>query len=275
MKKTIHILTLLLALTGTIGAQEIHHLDTIQAPIVGFHVGGMVPSDRLSWGRTPDGDKVTSGSMFDLYTPPYLNFGLDFIYKFHNNWMLSFDGNLFFGNDNLRDRVARMDNIFTQDSIIVGTNGTDATVTCYNRGLAFKVGAGKLFPLSSQNPNAGLFGKIAAGWVQHQSVFFINEVNAPQIDGDYALLYDHQRRGFTLNESFGYMFMSNHRLLANFYVALELNQYWMHSTRDYILDHKMGLHGPDKNKYFDFSYSLKLCWMIPLTGKPSYDYYYF
>ena len=264
-----------LTLWRTATAQEILHPDTLQAPIIGFSFGVTAPSDKLSFGKDPDGNKVTDGSMYDLYKPPYLSFGLDFAYKLKSNWFFSFDGSIFFGSDNLKYRVDRMSGIFTRDSIIVGTNGTDAVVTCYNRGLTFKGGVGKLFPFSDKNPNSGIFAKLSGGYIQNQTIFMINEVNAPQIDDDYALLYDHQRRGFVLTESIGYLFMSNHRTLVNAYIALEVSQSWMHSTRDYIIDNMMGLHGPDPNRYFDMSYAIKLCWMFPLTGKPAYDYYYF
>jgi hypothetical protein len=37
----------------------------------------------------------------------------------------------------------------------------------------------------------------------------------------------------------------------------------------------MGLNGKDNNRYLDFMVGLKLTWMFPLTGKTSYDYYYY
>lgn len=277
MKRKSLIILLVAGLLGSLPqsySQEISHVDPLACPIIGVNFGVMAPSAALSKAVTPEGLRV-GGTMADMYLPPYLNFGVDFAYKYKNNWLLTLDGNIFFGSDNLDHRVERMSDLYTLDSIIPGTNGMDAVVTCYNRGFSLKAGVGKIFNFNDKNPNSGLLAKVSGGWMMNQTVFMINEVNAPQIDKPYNRLYDHQRSGFMLTESLGYMFMSNHRTLVNMYVAFEVSQSWTRSTRDYIIDDYMGLRGPDKNKYFDLLYSLKVCWMFPLTGKPVYDYYYF
>lgn len=271
---TILLLTLLTLGLGT-QAQEINHVDPLATPIIGFSFGVMHPSAAASHAITPTGESSTLGSMPDLYKSPFLGFGLDFDYKFKNNFLLTLDGNIFFGSDNLKDRTNRMSNVFTGDSIIVGTNGTDAVVTCHNRGLSLKAGIGYIFALNDKNPNSGILTKVNGGWTQNQTIFMINDVEAPQVTGDYGRLYDHQRRGFMLTESVGYIFMSNHKTLVNIYVAFEVSQCWTKSSRDYVIDDLLHLQGPDNNKYFDLIYSLKFCWMFPLSGKPNYDYYYF
>jgi len=270
-----HFSTILLVLTLALGlqAQEIDHVDPLGCPIIGFNISGILPSANLSTATAPDGSAAT-GTMSDLYKPPYLGFGMDFGYKFENNLLLSLDWNIIMGSNNLKDRVGRMPGVFTNDSIIVGTNGTDANVTCYNRGLNFKAGVGYIFKLDDSNPNSGILTKLSAGWMGNKTVFMINDVNAPQVDKPYSKLYDHRRSGFILTESVGYLFMSNHKTLVNMYVAFEISQYWSHSNRDYTIDNVMGLSGKDQNKYFDMLYSIKFCWMFPLSGKPAYDFYY-
>ena len=214
--------------------------------------------------------------MASLYKSPWLNFGVNGFYKYKSNWLVSLDFDLFFGNDNLKNRIERMRTVYSSDSIIIGTNGTDAIVTAFNRGLDFKVGVGKIIPVApKKNPNSGILLRLNGGMMFQQTIFSLNEVNAPQVDGDYALLYDHQRRGFLLNEALGFWFMSNRANLINFYISFEVTQCWTHSTRDYIIDDYLGLHGKDNNSYFDLLYSIKLCWMFPLKGKTSYDYYYY
>ncbi|MBQ9474542.1 MAG: hypothetical protein IJU81_09065 [Bacteroidales bacterium] len=248
---------------GTIWGQEKQTVDTIECPVVGFNFGTIVPG-----GGGNDG-------MRSLYKPPYLSFGLDAFYKYSNGWIVSLDGNLFFGNDNLKDRMSRMPNVYTRDSIIVGTNGTDAVVTCYNRGISVNAGVGRVLFSNAKNPNSGMLLLLKGGWLQNQTIFMQNDVNAPQIDGDYAYLYDHQRRGFALTEGIGYWFMGNHRNLANFYITLQVSQCWTHSTRNYVIDDLLGLRGADNKTHFDMLYTLKLCWMFPLKGKTTYDYYYY
>lgn len=257
-------------------AQEYTKPDTMECHIFGFNVGAICPSAKLSNVYLPDGSTSKNATMNSLYKAPWLDFGVSTYYKYKSNWIVDLDGDFWFGNDNLQNKEERLSNIYTQEGIIIGGNGADAVVTAYNRGLSFKVGGGKIIPLfPSKNPNSGILAKLSVGLMLHQTIFMKNEEKAPQLDGDYALLYDHQRRGFMLTEGLGYWFMSNNSNYYNFYIAFEISQNWSHSTRDYIIDDYLGLAGKDNNNYFDVTYSLKLCWMFPLKGKTSSEYYYY
>ena len=263
-------------LNGSVQAQLDLGLDTLQCHIIGFNVGPLVPSARLSQVTLSDGGTSRDATMASLYKAPYLGFGLDATYKYQSNWLVTLEGDIWFGSDNLQHRIERMGDVFSRDSIIIGTNGTDANVTCYNRGFSVQGGFGKIFPLDSEkNPNSGILARVSAGYMLQQTIFMVNDVNAPQVEDDYALLYDHQRQGFLLTEGVGWWFMSNHANLVNFYIAFEVSQCWSRSTRDYTIDHYLGLQGKDNNRYFDLIYSLKLCWMFPLKGKTSHDYYFY
>lgn len=250
--------------------------DTLECHIVGFNVGLKIPSASMSWGTTPEGLHSTNATMASLYEAPFLEYGINAIYKYQSNWLVTLDGNLWMGEDNLSHRVERLGSVFSRDSIVISNGGYDAKVTCYNRGFSVMGGVGKIFPLNAEkNPNSGILAKANAGYMLQQTIFMINDAQAPHLTDDYALLYDHQRQGFILGESVGFWFMSNHANLLNFYVELGLQQCWSRSTRDYIIDDYLGLRGPDKNRYFDMIYTLKLCWMFPLKGKQAHDYYYF
>ncbi|MCF0212128.1 MAG: hypothetical protein HUK17_04455 [Bacteroidales bacterium] len=262
MKKAL--LLSLLLLPAWLGAQVINKVDPLECHIVGVNVSGIVPSSLVA----------QQGNMRDLYKPPYLGFGVEGLYKYKNNFMLTLEGNITMGSDNLTLRTDRMPDVFTRDSIIIGMGGYDAMVTCYNRGLDLKVGLGYIFKLNDKNPNSGVLARVSGGWMTNKTVFMLNDAKAPQVEQPYDALYDHRRSGWMLTEGIGYQFMSNHKTLVNIYAIFEVSQCWSHSTRNYVIDEVMGLHGPDNNKYFDLLYSLKICWMIPLTGRPAYDYYF-
>lgn len=261
--------------SGRAAAQEKLTQDTMQCHIIGANFGTVFPSRGGSVAFAPDGTKSKTSTMNGLYKMPFLNFGVNAVYKYKTNWLVFLDGDFFFGSDNLRGRDQRMSHLFTRDSIIIGTNGTDAVTTCYNRGFSVRAGGGKIIRVSKKNPNSGVLLKLTGGWIQQQTVFNLNEVHAPQIEGRYAKLYDHQRMGGVLTEAVGFWFMSNNLNLVNFYVAFELSQSWMKSTRDFTIDNLEGLSGKDNNLYFDLTYTLKFCWMFPLKGKTAYDYYYY
>ncbi len=273
--KTI-LLAALLSLPLGLSAQTSGGHDTLQCFIVGFKFGTMFPSSSLSKATLASGETSDRATMYSLYDSPWLDFGINAFYKFKSNWMLSLDGDFWFGNDNLTHRQERMDVLYTAEGTIIGANGTDAVVTCYNRGLAIQGGVGKVLPLwPSRNPNSGLLARVMAGPMFQQTVFMLNEVKAPQIEGDNALIYDHQRMGFMLTEGLGFWFMSNRSNLINFFVAFEVSEVWSKSTRDYTYDHYIGLNGKDDSRYFDLIYTIKLSWMFPLKGKTARDYYYY
>ncbi|MDY5970031.1 MAG: hypothetical protein SPJ13_08490 [Bacteroidales bacterium] len=257
-------------------AQEKLHPDTLQCPIVGFHVGTLSPWSSLSSAKNPAGNAFQNATMGELYEAPWLDFGADVSYKFKDGLLLNLDGSLVFGNDNLKKREERMSDLYTSGHMIIGANGTDAKVTCHNRMLAMRLGIGKIFVTGKNNPNSGPFVRLDAGIMQQQTIFTLNEqVNAPQVNGDYGLLYDHQRFGFTLTQVVGFWYMGNKSAILNFHVAIEITECWSHSTRDYVIDDLIRLRGPDKGKYFDLLYGLRLTWMFPITGKTAYDYYYY
>lgn len=266
----------LFAAATTVQAQIDLKPDTIQCHIVGFSFGVKAPSAAASFGTAPDGTHSKAGSMASLYRSPWLDYGINAAYKYKSNWLVTFDGNLWMGNDNLRDRMDRMGSVFTRDSIVIGSGGYDADAVCYNRGIGFMGGVGRIFALDPvKNPNSGIFARLQGGYMFQQTIFMLNQATAPQLEGDYALLYDHQRQGLMLGQGVGYWFMSNRSNLVNFYVELNVQQCWSWSTRDYTIDRLVGLHGRDDNRYFDMVYSLKVCWMFPLKGKQAHDIYFY
>lgn len=257
-------------------AQSASGQDTIQCFIVGFQVGVIGPSDRFSHATLSSGQTTHQGNMYSLYDAPWLDFGVTGYFKTKSNWLFSLNGDFWFGNDNLSHREQRMDVLFTREGAIIGSNGIDPVLTCFNRALTVQGGVGKIIPLwPSRNPNSGLLLRMSAGPMFQQTIFMLNEEHASQLEGDYALLYDHQRRGLMLTESLGFWFMSNRSNLVNFHVSFDVSQCWTRSTRDYVYDHYIGLDGKDESRYFDLLYSLKISWMFPLKGKTARDYYYY
>lgn len=271
------LLALMMTIVARAEAQETKtKLDTLECHLIGFNFATLFPTNQPSTATLPDGSTTHTGNLFSLYKAPWLNFGVNVYYKFKSNWLVNIEGNLWFGTDNLKNRVERMSNLYSRDSIIIGENGTDAVATCYNRALNLRAGFGKIFPLCPEkNPNSGILATLNAGWMLQQTIFTLNDVYAPQLADDYALLYDHQRQGFMLTQGIGYWFMSNHANLVNFYVAFEVTECWSKSTRNYTIDNLIGISGKDNNKYFDLMFSIKLCWMFTLRGKTTPEYYYY
>ncbi|MBR1766339.1 MAG: hypothetical protein IJ745_04785 [Bacteroidales bacterium] len=273
MTKKILILGLMAMLAVGAKAQEKHGIDTLQCHIVGVDFGIMAPL----WGTHsggPDG-----GSMQELYESPYLNFAAEWDYKFKSNWMLSLEGDIWFGynSDNYKDRAERMGDIFASNGLLMSWGGYNGVVTMYNRGFAVRPGVGKIIPLFRKNPDSGILLKVSGGWFMQKTIHTqdMNESYVPQLGDKMISLYDHLRNGMMFTESVGFIYMSNRNTYVNVKITFDLSECISWSSRSHVLDNLMGLNGKDENRYFDLMGAVRLSWMFPFTGKTSYDYYYY
>lgn len=245
-------------------------IDTLECHIVGFTAGVNIPGVGTANG-------LAGGNMRDMYEGPYLDFGLEWNYKYKNNWLLTFDADIWFGNDNLLQRTERIRNVFTTQGYAMGWGGYDGMVTAYNRNLCARPGVGKIISLFPKNPDSGILLKLSGGWFMQKTVFYqdYDRSLVYQLRGDYAKIYDHLRNGVILTESVGFVYMSNYSTYINAKISFDISQCWSWSSRPYTIDNLMGLNGKDNNRYFDLLYGVRLSWMFPFTGKNTYDYYYF
>lgn len=254
-------------------AQEKLSVDTLQCHMVGFSVGAQMPLDGSNSGGMP------GGSMKDLYQGPYLDFCLEWAYIFASGWMLTLDGDLWFGynSNNLQLRMERMGDIFSSQGYLISPNGVDGAVTMYNRGLAARPGVAHIFRVLPRNPNSGIILKLSGGWFMQKTVNTqdMNESPVAQTSDQYMKLYDHYRNGAIVTESIGFLYMSNQSNYLNFKFTLDFSQCISWSSRPYTIDKVMGLNGKDSNRYFDMMLGVKLAWLFPFTGRTSYDYYYY
>lgn len=254
-------------------AQEKEKADTLECHIIGFSFGTLMPG----FGSTSTG--ALGGNTKDLYAGPYLDFAIECDYKYNSGWMMTLEGDMWFGynSDNLQQRVERMGDIYAPTGQVLAFNGTDGVVYAHNRSLAARVGVAKIIRVIPENPNSGILLKLSGGWLMQKTVFTqdMNEAAVPQLLGDYAKMYDHLRNGAMLTQSVGFCYMSNYLTYVNFKIELSVSESLMWSSRPYTIDNVMGLNGKDPNRYFDLFYGLKLTWLFPLMGKTTYDYYYY
>lgn len=266
-------LTFNLSPFATLMAQEKEKADTLECHVIGFSTGLMMPGG----GNASEGAR--GGNMKDLYTGPYLNFALECDFKYKSGWMMTLDGDIWFGlsSDNLTHREERMGNIFAPSGLVYSIEGVNANLLAHNRSLATRVGVARIIRVIPENPNSGILLKMSGGWLMQKTVFTqnLNDAPVPQLRGRYAKLYDHLRNGAVLTQSVGFCYMSNFQTYVNVKVELSVSESLMWSSRPYIIDDVMGMNGKDNNCYFDLFYGLKLTWMFPLMGKTTYDYYYF
>lgn len=211
--------------------------------------------------------------------------GGSFIYKTDENWMWTANGNFIFGP---RVKGSRIDifgeGITTVDGEITGGSGSYSSLALYERGMHFQAEVGKLFPFKP-NPNSGFFVQFGAGYLVNRTrVEFQTEMyNTPyQVYGDYKYGYDRMRGGFAGHAEFGYLVLSDSRIL-NFSVSLEVSYARTRELRDYdfrvFTNPETGVMEPvgptDPNKrYNDMYYGLRLSWNIPTYQRQPNEYYF-
>jgi hypothetical protein len=139
------------------------------------------------------------------------------------------------------------------------------------RGYHLSAKVGKIFSIFSPNPNSGFYLTGGAGYLEHKIKIDVVQNNVSQLIGDYKKGYDRLAGGFCLNETIGYVYLSNTRLL-NFFAGIEFSQAWTKPLRDVNFD--TGDPDPVQKRYDAFT-GIKFTWIIPLFKRQPEKYYYY
>lgn len=193
--------------------------------------------------------------------------GFDTQYKFKNNLTIGFDCGFIFGNQ-LKDSTI-FDEVYNSYGTVTAMTGTPAVVLFLMRGAHGNFGAGYVFNKTGKNPNSGIWINGGFGYFMHKIRIESIYDDVPQLEGDYRKGYDRLTMGIASKQFIGYLFQHNYRFL-NFYAGFEFIEGLTWGVRNYQFD----LGGPDSGLKFDFMYSVKLGWMIPIYKRQARSVYY-
>ncbi|MDR1725618.1 MAG: hypothetical protein LBR28_04435 [Bacteroidales bacterium] len=224
-----------------------------------------IPFCAVSLGYT-----MPYGEMGNRYRS-FMDLGVDIGWKNKNNWLFNFNVGFQFGSNNVKILNQVLSGMMTTDDepFVVSVGGVDAAVIAWNRNLSGKFSVGKVVPLWFSNQNSGLMLMLGAGYLQHQIMYQATNDIAPQLEGDYALLYDRQMRGPMLSSFIGYLFFGKYTF-ANFYAGIQYDIAFTKLTRKYQAD----LRGGDPNWYSDRMLTLKAAWIFQFHNPTSERIYY-
>jgi hypothetical protein len=196
--------------------------------------------------------------------------GGGFQWKTNKNWLWGAEYLYLFGsNVKVKDQI--MANIKTTDGDIISMAGNFTSFRVSERGYHLSAKVGKIFSIFSPNPNSGFYLTGGAGYLEHKIKIDVVQNNVPQLIGDYKKGYDRLAGGFCLNETIGYVYLSNTRLL-NFFAGIEFSQAWTKPLRDVNFD--TGDPDPVQKRYDAFT-GIKFTWIIPLFKRQPEKYYYY
>jgi hypothetical protein len=251
MMKRIYLLVALLAFIKVDGAKaQITPKDSlINAPMIFFSYTFQLPG----------------GDMKDRFGPNS-NIGIHFLDKTKTNWLWGVEWNFLFGR-NIKENTI-LDGIKTDNGNVIDRNGEFAEIRLYQRGHYAGARLGRLFAYGP-NKNSGFFATLGLAYLQHK--IRIDEVfrRTPQLSPDYKRGYDRLTSGLCVNQSIGYIFLSNNRL-TNFYAAFETYQCFGRSRRSFDFDR---MERDDKQR-IDLLTGFRFGIIIPLYKKLPNDYYF-
>ncbi len=194
------------------------------------------------------------------------NIGGDFQFKTKQGWIFGVEGYFMFGNQIKEDSI--LDGLRTSTGDILNENGEYGNILSHERGYYVGGKFGKVFSLSSGNPNSGIIVTVSAGLLEHKIKIENQGNTVPQLVGDYKKGYDRLTNGLALREFIGYMYIGENQY-TNFFAGFEFYQSWTMNRRSLNYDTMQ----QDTKERRDDLVGFRVGWIIPLYRHIPDGYY--
>lgn len=195
--------------------------------------------------------------------------GIQFLLKTKKNWIMGLSGDFMFGNTVHENGI--LDSIKTSDGFLISMKGKLVDSRFLERGFNGFVKAGKLFPVWGPNKNSGVVAIFGVGFLQHKIRIELIDEDAdqvPQLSEEIKKGYDRLSRGIALNQSVGYIFLSNNRI-ANFYAGIDITEAFTKNIRGFNYD----LMKKDDAQRTDVLIGFRVGWILPLYKRAPKEFY--
>lgn len=169
--------------------------------------------------------------------------------------------------------IKNSDNFFGDIETAFGpitSDGQIAEINLQQRGMNTSLQFGKIFKGFGPNPNSGIWLQIGAGYAWNKVKIIDNGNLVAAFNDEFIKGYDQLTEGFLLNQSIGYIYLSNKRLL-NFGVSFEIMEAFTTNVREYSYKNMTKV----SQNNTDILYGLKLSWFLPLYKKTDNTYHYY
>lgn len=200
---------------------------------------------------------------------PFYSVGANYLHKTKKNWLFGADAHFLFSSD-VKD-TSMLKIVTTTDGFIIGSDGTLYDVRYQMRGMQGIARFGKLFPVIGPNKNSGIYATMGVGFMQHKIRFdYERNADLPPISKDYMKGYDRLTNGIAISPSFGYVHLSNSRLL-NFFISVDYTAAFTKNRRSWNFD----LKAADPAQRFDGHAAFRIGWIIPFYEKKPDEFYFY
>ena len=230
-------------------------------------------------GRVGVGDSTLLAGMVQVeYAAQWPGGDLADRYRFHNavgirievknrhNWLIGGAARFLFGT-----RITGSDplaGIRGPDGFLIGTDGFQYLPAPNLRGWQFGLDVGKVTGLGAVNPNSGLTVSAGLGYVQHRTWWDVERDFLPQLEGEYAKLYDRFASGPYLRQTIGYLLCGEKRFI-NVRGGVEFVQGFTRDRRDFQAD--LGGGGGGR---LDLQVGVFAAWILPIYENPKTQFFY-
>ena len=153
-----------------------------------------------------------------------------------------------------------LSNIKDVSGFYLDNNGQRVGLEIAGRGYQIGLTAGKMIPLSQNNPNSGVLVQLAGGFIQHKIFYYNQQDNFAQLRDDYKKGYDRLTNGVYVEPYVGYQYFSSNSRLFNFHIGVVALMGFTQGRRDWQFD----VQRPDKTSRFDAMFGIRAGWYIPV-----------
>lgn len=193
--------------------------------------------------------------------------GLRIDLKNRHNWTFGGTARFLFGTRIVEGDL--LEALRGPNGFLIGTDGFQYLPIFNMRGLQFAFDVGKVTPLFAANPNSGLSVAVGVGYMQHRVLLDVERDFVPQVENDYAKLYDRLSSGLWLRQRVGYLYCGGSRFL-NLHAGVECSQGFTQDRRDFQGD----LGAVTQTGRLDLQWGAFVSWVLPIYENPKTRYFY-
>lgn len=251
MKKLLLLLVTILQLTPYYLAQLTYD-SSLAFPYVQIHGSFQMPSGDLA---KRFGNNASVGGTV--------------VYKLQNNYLISIEGNYFFGKDVKENVLSQLQISNSTGTFVIDNEGYPADLRINERGWNLTLNIGKIFHIGGNNKNRGIHYQIGGGYLQHKIKLYDAQKRIAAIKGDWIKGYDRLSIGPCFYQYIGYTYLSSNRYV-NFSAGIELYYAITKNVRYY--DYSTA--SIDNKTYHDFLFGIKVGWLLPIYRKVDGMFFY-
>lgn len=191
------------------------------------------------------------------------------VYKFKSNFLVTIDGNYFFGKNVKENVLSQLEVSYSGGTFVIDNEGYPADLRVNERGWNLTLNFGKIFYVGGKNKNRGIHYQIGGGYFQHKINLFDAQQRIAAIKSKWVKGYDRLNMGACLYQYLGYTYLSSNRYV-NFTIGVEMYYAITKNVRYY--DYPTA--STDDRYYHNFLYGLKLGWILPVYRKIEGIFFY-